>query len=64
MDGSTKGKGPVRVGYFNDIQCVCSDFVQACTKVGVPLSHDFNTNAGTIGVNRVCYSLFLFWKCF
>ncbi|KAJ3568716.1 hypothetical protein NP233_g5531 [Leucocoprinus birnbaumii] len=53
VKSSDKGKGPVRMGYFGDLQNVCRDFVEACTKVGVPLSHDFNTNAGTRGVNRM-----------
>lgn len=53
VNSGIKGKGPVRVGYFSDLQNVCRDFVQACTKIGVPLCHDFNTHAGTKGVNRM-----------
>ncbi|EKM78089.1 hypothetical protein AGABI1DRAFT_114921 [Agaricus bisporus var. burnettii JB137-S8] len=45
--------GPVRVGYFSYLADFSRDFIQACAKVGVPISPDFNTNAGTRGVNRV-----------
>ncbi|KXN88620.1 L-sorbose 1-dehydrogenase [Leucoagaricus sp. SymC.cos] len=53
VNSKAKGKGPVQVGYFGDLRDPCRDFVQACTKIGVPFSPDFNTTAGTRGVNRV-----------
>jgi choline dehydrogenase len=52
-DVKKEATGPVRVGYFSYLADFSRDFVQACTKVGVPLSPDFNTDAGTRGANRV-----------
>lgn len=57
--------GPARVGYFGHFADFSRDFVQACAKVGVPLSPDFNTDAGTRGVNQVSttyFSIILFWQ--
>ncbi|KAF9451903.1 GMC oxidoreductase [Macrolepiota fuliginosa MF-IS2] len=54
VDSSIKGsKGPVCIGYFNNLSEPAKNFVQACTKLDVPHSPDFNTVAGTRGVNRV-----------
>ncbi|KIM36177.1 GMC oxidoreductase [Hebeloma cylindrosporum] len=54
VNSKVKGKdGPVRVGYFNTVSDGSKDFIEACIKVGIPYSADFNTPPGTRGVNRV-----------
>ncbi|KAF8641732.1 hypothetical protein AX16_009842 [Volvariella volvacea WC 439] len=54
VDTSVKGNsGPVTIGYNSTISPKSGHFVEACTRLGVPLSHDFNTTKGTMGVNRV-----------
>lgn len=54
VDTTVKGtEGPVRVGYFSTVSRASKDFVQACIKLGIPFSPDFNTSNGTRGVNRV-----------
>lgn len=54
VDISLKGsQGPVRVGYFSDISEASKKFITTCVRLGVPFSTDFNTPAGSQGVNRV-----------
>ncbi|KAF8656251.1 hypothetical protein AX16_002687 [Volvariella volvacea WC 439] len=54
VDTSVKGNdGPVTIGYYSAISPKSKDFVEACTRLGVPFSPDFNTTKGTMGVNRV-----------
>lgn len=54
VDEKVKGSdGPVQVGYFNYISEASKQFIKACMNIGIPYSPDFNTSAGTRGVNRV-----------
>lgn len=45
--------GPVRVGFHTHLSEGSRLFVETCPKVGVPFSPDFNSVAGTLGVNRI-----------
>ncbi|KIY62126.1 GMC oxidoreductase [Cylindrobasidium torrendii FP15055 ss-10] len=45
--------GPVTVGFHSGMQCWSKAFVQACQKVGIPFSPDFNAPESQVGVNRV-----------
>ncbi|KII85123.1 hypothetical protein PLICRDRAFT_57055 [Plicaturopsis crispa FD-325 SS-3] len=51
--GDRGSDGPVRIGYNNFMSVTSEKFVQAATRAGIPFSPDFNTEAGTKGVNRV-----------
>ncbi|KAF8882588.1 hypothetical protein BD779DRAFT_923170 [Infundibulicybe gibba] len=54
LDPKTKGSdGPVRIGYFSDISQSSKDFINSCTKIGIPHSADFNNITSTGGVNRI-----------
>lgn len=45
--------GPVQVGYFTHVSEVAKNFIKACTNVGIPISADFTSSKGTLGVNRI-----------
>lgn len=45
--------GPMQVGYFTYISDASDTFIKACVNAGIPLSPDFTSNRGTLGVNRI-----------
>ncbi|KAG6853992.1 hypothetical protein C0991_011856 [Blastosporella zonata] len=54
IDASAKGSGgPIKIGYFSQLQPQCQDFITSCTNVDIPFNPDFNTSHGTRGVSRV-----------
>ncbi|KAJ2922556.1 hypothetical protein H1R20_g14544, partial [Candolleomyces eurysporus] len=54
VDIATKGtQGPVNVGYFNTVTPPSKAFIQACVRVGIPFTPDFNGPNGTMGVSRI-----------
>ncbi|KAI3607674.1 putative gmc oxidoreductase [Moniliophthora roreri] len=53
VDISVRGNsGPVRVGYFNTVSNSAQAFIDACVRVGIPFTPDFNGSNGTMGVSR------------
>ncbi|ESK94011.1 putative gmc oxidoreductase [Moniliophthora roreri MCA 2997] len=54
VDISVRGNsGPVRVGYFNTVSNSAQAFIDACVRVGIPFTPDFNGSNGTMGVSRI-----------
>ncbi|KIJ46345.1 GMC oxidoreductase [Sphaerobolus stellatus SS14] len=46
-------EGPVNVGYFGYCSAATTKWIESCINAGIPKSPDFNTPAGTMGVNKV-----------
>ena len=54
VDASVHGaNGPMKVGYNSHSSKGGQLFVKSGVGIGIPYSADFNTSAGTIGINRV-----------
>lgn len=55
IDTTRKGlNGPMKIGYNSYTSNSGSAFIGACVNIGISLVADFNSVAGTIGVNKVC----------
>jgi len=59
INSSIKEEGLIYMDYFNNLWNISRDFIQACTKLGMFLSYDFNMNTSTRDINCMCNSLLL-----
>lgn len=54
MDASARGRdGPVHIGFFNTITEPSKAFAEACVRVGIKRTQDFNGKDGTLGAARI-----------
>jgi choline dehydrogenase len=61
VDSGDRGNcGPVEVGYRAHLGRTNRAFVDTCPNVGIPISSDFNTEAGKKGANQVCVGFIYF----
>ena len=60
VDASEHGaSGPMTIGYHAHFWKGSEMFIQASVNVGIPFSPDFNTRKGTLGVNKVGFTVFV-----